>query len=150
MVRYLSVLPFLVVVALIGMVGATFEPGAWYEALSKPPWTPPNWLFAPVWTALYAMIAVAGWLGWQAEGTGGLTGLWIGQLILNGAWSWLMFSRHGIGEALVDIIALWIVVAAFTIRAWPASRIASLLFMPYLAWTGFAAALNFGIWVRNP
>lgn len=61
-----------------------------------------------------------------------------------------MFSRHGIGEALAGIIALWAVVAAFTIRAWPASRSASLLFMPYLAWIGFAAALNFGIWLRNP
>lgn len=150
MTRYLSVLPFFAAVALAGIVGATFEPGAWYASPSKPPWTPPNWLFAPVWATLYAMIAVAGWLARQAEGMGGLMSLWTGQLVLNGIWPWLMFSRHGIGEALADIIALWIVVAAFTIRAWPASRSASLLFMPYLAWIGFAAALNFGIWLRNP
>ena len=81
--NWLSLIVFLVVVFAVAAAGAAFTPGEWYEALSKPPWTPPNWLFAPAWTALYVMIAVSGWLVWQRVGASGAIVLFGWQLLLN-------------------------------------------------------------------
>src|SRR5690606_15020984 len=91
MTRFLSFLPFLAAVAAVGAFGAWFEPGPWYAALQKPAWTPPGWVFGPVWTVLYVLIAVAGWLVWRVEGLGGALIAWIVQLVLNGTWSFAMF-----------------------------------------------------------
>lgn len=147
--KYLTLLPFILAVALVAAVGGTFKPGAWYLALAKPTWTPPGWLFAPVWSVLYVMIAVAGWLVWRKAGFGLVLGIWALQLVLNMAWSWIMFGQHQIGWALVDIIGLWLAIAAFTLLAWPLSPTAAALFVPYLAWVSFATALNFAIWRLN-
>ena len=141
-----------IVVAVIAAAsfGAAFRPGDWYVALAKPAWTPPNWLFAPVWTTLYVMIAIAGWLAWRRMGAGPLFTVWSVALLLNAAWSWLFFSRHWIGAALLDITALWCAIVAFMVLAWHPARVASLLFAPYLLWVSFAAALNLRIWQLNP
>jgi tryptophan-rich sensory protein len=112
--------------------GAAFKPGDWYVGLAKPAWTPPNWLFAPVWTTLYIMIAIAGWTAWRRSGTGLLFAVWVVALMLNAAWSWLFFGRQWIGLALIDIAALWCAIAAFTLLAWRPAPAASLLFAPYL------------------
>lgn len=150
--RWRSTVALAVAMALVAAVaafGGQFRPGAWYAALAKPAWTPPGWLFPPVWTALYVMIAVAGWLIWRAPAGGAAPAFWIAGLILNATWSWLFFGRHDIGLALADILLLWLTIAGFIVSAWPVDRRASLLFLPYLAWVGFASALNFAIWSLN-
>jgi translocator protein len=142
---------FIAVVAAAAAFGGQWGAGPWYAGLSKPHWTPPNRLFPPVWTLLYLMIAVAGWLVWTTphENRSLILGLWAAQLLLNAAWSYLFFGRHEIALALVDILALLVAIAAFVIAAWPANQWASLLFIPYLLWVGYATALNASIWLRN-
>jgi benzodiazapine receptor len=142
---------FLGAVALTAFVASRFRPGAWYAALDKPSWTPPDWVFAPVWTLLYASIAFAGWLLWRRSSrrfTPAL-GVWVAQLVANGAWSWIFFGLHRPGAALADILVLLALVAAFialTIRSSPAS---AALFVPYALWVAFAAALNAAVWIAN-
>jgi benzodiazapine receptor len=142
---------FLGAVALTAFVASRFRPGAWYAALDKPSWTPPDWVFAPVWTLLYASIAFAGWLLWRRSSrrfTPAL-GVWVAQLVANGAWSWIFFGLHRPGAALADILVLLALVAAFialTIRSSPAS---AALFVPYAPWVAFAAALNAAVWIAN-
>ena len=124
----------------------------WYPTLNKPAFTPPDWVFAPAWTVLYAAMAVAGWRVWRKVGFAGgrnaLT-LFAIQLLLNGAWSFLFFGAQAIGIALVDIVVLLLVIAATTAAFWRIDRIAGLLFVPYLLWVGYATALNAGIWLAN-
>ena len=145
----LTFLLFLGLTVAAAAIGAMFQPGAWYQALIKPAWTPPNWLFGPVWTVLYVMIAIAGWLVWREQGLSFVVVVWALQLVLNGAWSWIMFGQHQIGLALADIFLLWISIVLFAVLAWPVSLTASLLFVPYLAWVSYAGALNFAIWRLN-
>jgi len=124
----------------------------WYATLSKPSWTPPDWLFGPVWSVLYTCMAVAAWLVWQQRGLAGARGpllLFAVQLGLNVAWSWLFFGFMNLGLGLVDIILLWIAIAATLVVFWRRSVAAGLLFVPYLAWVGFAAVLNYSIWQLN-
>lgn len=147
--RFLSLLPFLALVAIVATTGALFQPGAWYAALAKPAFTPPGWVFGPVWTVMYILIAIAGWLVWRAEGVGVLLVLWVVQLGLNMAWSWIMFERHEIGWALVDIVLLWLVIAAFIALAWSTRPVPAALFGVYLAWVSFATLLNLRIWQLN-
>jgi len=146
---WLTLTPFLIAVGVAAATGSRFRPGPWYDTLAKPPWTPPSWLFPIAWTVLYAMIAIAGWLVWQADGFGLALGLWSVQLVLNAAWSWLMFGRRDIGGAAVDVGLMWISIVAFITVAWPVSQNAALLFVPYLVWVSYAAALNVRILQLN-
>lgn len=146
----LGLLIFVGLVAVVAASGAVFMPGQWYQGLNKPKWTPPNWLFAPAWTILYVMIAVAGWLIWKAEGVGPALVIWAANLFFNGIWSWLMFGCHRMGTALVDAILMLLTILGFIILAWPSSQTAALLFVPYLGWVMFATALNAALFVRNP
>jgi tryptophan-rich sensory protein len=136
-------------VAAAAYSGMTYLPGPFYAALQKPAWTPPGEVFAPVWTVLYVLIAFAGWIAWRAQGFGPLLWLWLLQLALNGAWSYLMFGEKQIVSGLVDIGALWLAILTFIVVAWPVRRSAALLFVPYFLWVTFAAALNFEIWRLN-
>lgn len=147
--KYLGLLVFGLLVAGAAYIGSTYLPGPFYAALEKPAWTPPDDVFAPVWTILYVMIALAGWIVWRAQGFGPLFWLWLLQLGLNTAWSYFMFGEKQITSALIDIGVLWTVVIAFIVLAWPVRRSAALLFVPYLLWLSFAAALNFEIWRLN-
>jgi benzodiazapine receptor len=147
--RYASLLVFLALVLGAAYFGMTYLPGPFYAALQKPAWTPPNEVFAPVWTVLYVVIALAGWIAWRAQGFGPLLWLWLIQLALNGVWSYLMFGEKQITSALLDIGALWLAILAFIVLAWPVRRSAALLFVPYLLWVTFAAALNMEIWRLN-
>jgi tryptophan-rich sensory protein len=147
--RYIDLFVFLALVAAAAYFDMTHEPGPFYAALQKPTWTPPNAWFGPVWTALYVMIAIAGWIAWRAQGFGPLLWLWLLQLCLNGAWPYLMFGEKQITSALMDIAALWLAILAFIVVAWPVRRSASLLFVPYLLWVSFATALNFEVWRLN-
>ena len=150
MTHWLSFLPFLAIVAAVAVSGAVFIPGDWYKSLDKPTWTPPDWLFAPAWTVLYLMIAIAGWLIWQSQGIGLALGFWVANLIFNAVWSWLMFGRHKIGAALADAIAMLVTIIGFVALAWSSSQTAALLFLPYMAWVAFATMLNYAIFRMNP
>ena len=133
-------------------LGAFFMPGEWYSALKKPVWNPPAWVFGPVWTALYTMMAVAAWLVWCRGGfvnqRGPLT-LFLVQLALNAAWTPLFFGLHLPGLAFAEIMLLWLTIAATLAAFRRVSRAAAWLLVPYLLWVGFAAALNFALWRLN-
>ena len=133
--------------------GGLFMPGEWYGALKKPPWNPPGWVFGPVWAALYTMMALAAWLVWRRGGWVSQRRplmLFLLQLALNAAWTLLFFGLHRPGLAFAEIVALWLAIAATVAAFRPASRAAAWLLAPYLAWVGFAAALNFALWRLNP
>ena len=131
--------------ALGGRAAAAALPG-WYAALHKPSWTPPRWAFGPVWTLLYPLVAVAGWLAWR-EGRARLGPLvYLLQLALNAAWPWLFFGQGRVDLALACVVALWIAILGTVVAFWRVSRTAAVLLLPYLAWVAFAAALNHAIW----
>lgn len=148
----LSLILFIVLVAAASSIGAQFGPGPWYMEIQKPPWTPPNWIFAPVWTLLYIGIAVAGWLVWRTRNPDNSTALvfWAIQLVLNGLWSWLFFGLHRPDFAFANIVALLIIICCFIATAGKISHLAGWLFVPYAVWVSFASALNFAIWRLNP
>jgi translocator protein len=134
------------------VVGGFFTPGEWYAQLNKPAWNPPAWIFGPVWTALYLGMAVAAWLVWKRGGFAGAPvalGLFLAQLLFNGAWSWLFFGLHRPGLALAEILVLWALILATLVAFWTVHRAAGLLFVPYLAWVSFASFLNFTLWRLN-
>jgi tryptophan-rich sensory protein len=132
--------------------GSLFMPGEWYAQLTKPAWNPPNWIFGPVWTALYTMMAVAAWLVWRRGGFAAqrqpLT-LFLVQLLLNAAWSPLFFGLHNPGLALAEILLLWLAILGTLIAFWKVQRFAGVMLLPYLAWVSFATALNFSLWQLN-
>ncbi|WP_029059943.1 TspO/MBR family protein [Stappia stellulata] len=130
--------------------GAIFKPGDWYASLERPDWTPPNWAFPVVWTALYIMIAFAGWLVVSAEGIGLVMVIWGAQLLLNAAWSWLFFGLHRMDLALMDIGALLASIFAFIVTAGTVSLLAAALFVPYAIWVMTAGYLNYRMIRLNP
>ena len=145
-----SLVVFIAFVAVAAMFGATFRPDAWFAVLSKPDWNPPARVFAPVWTALYLMIAIAGWRVWRGAGRMvAALHVWGAQLILNGLWSFMFFGLHRMDIAFVDISLLLALTLLFIPTARRFSLLASWLFVPYAAWVGFATALNFSIWRLN-
>lgn len=131
------------------VVGFVTAPAAWYATLSKPPLTPPNWIFAPVWSALYIMIAIAGWRVWRKGCNNASTMLWWGQLALNFSWSPIFFLAQRTDIALGIIVLLLITIIGFITITWRQDKIASLLFVPYAAWVAFASFLNGAIWRLN-
>jgi translocator protein len=131
------------------IIGFVTAPGAWYATLSKPPFSPPNWIFAPVWSTLYFIIAAAGWRVWRKDRNSAQMKLWWGQLALNFIWSPIFFSAHRIDIALGVIVLLLITIIGFMVITWRQDKIASLLFAPYAAWVAFASVLNGAIWLLN-
>lgn len=132
--------------------GSLFLPGEWYAQLRKPAWNPPNWIFGPVWTALYTLMAVAAWLVWIRGGFAAQRvplGLFLLQLLLNAAWSALFFGLHNPGLAFAEIVLLCLAIMGTLIAFWKAHRVAAVLLLPYLAWVTFAAVLNFTLWQLN-
>ena len=145
---------FLLGTLAVGAAASLFtEPNiaGWYSTLAKPGFNPPNWVFAPVWTALYALMAVAAWRAWRIVGLQSVAlTLWFLQLTLNFAWSLIFFAQHDIDIALADIVVLWIALLATTASFLRADRTAGLLMLPYLAWVAFATVLTIAIWRLNP
>lgn len=147
----LSLVPFGVAVAVAALVGGLGVAGTAeeYRSLDQPPWAPPSWLFGPVWTVLYAMIAVAGWLVWRRAGwTHALTAYAV-QLVLNAIWTPIFFGAGQYGLALADIVVLWVMIGVTVLLFRPISRPAMYLLLPYWAWVSFATALNAAIWHAN-
>jgi benzodiazapine receptor len=122
----------------------------WYKTLKKPSWNPPDWIFGPVWTALYSAMGYASWLVWKNGGGALPLSLYGIQLLMNFAWTPIFFKKHEIGFALLDITALLGVLGATIVQFHKVSPTASYLLLPYLAWTTFATALTADIYKRNP
>lgn len=136
---------FLVIVLCVGFaIGLTIRPGEWYASLSKPFFTPPNWLFGPAWTAIYILIAVAGWRVALVAGfkTSSFR-LWILQLLLNWSWTPVFFGLHQVSVGLLVIVALLVTVIVFILKV--PDRIAAWCFVPYALWLAYATALNAAI-----
>jgi translocator protein len=145
---------FLLVTLAVGASASVFtEPNiaTWYAGLAHPSFAPPNWIFAPVWTTLYVLMAIAAWRVWRITGTRSPEVLaYALQLLFNFAWSAIFFAAHQIGLAFIEICALVILIAVTMFLFWRRDRIAGLLFLPYLAWTGFASVLTHGFLALNP
>ncbi|MGC1378789.1 MAG: TspO/MBR family protein [Anaerolineales bacterium] len=127
-------------------------PDEWYSKLSKPGWNPPDKLYVPVWIVTYALMGAAAWLIWKSGGVMGMLlplGLFAVQLVLQVAWSWLLFGRHRIDLALIDIVAVWVLLLATLVLFWGVLPLTGILLIPSLAWVSFAAALTGAIWHKN-
>jgi benzodiazapine receptor len=146
---------FIAVCFVAAGAGAIFTSSSvndWYPTLRKPSWNPPAWVFGPVWTMLYLMMAVAAWLVWRKLGfekAAAPLGLFIVQLVFNALWSPLFFGLRSPWAGLVDIVPLWAAILAVMISFWRVSPTAGALLIPYWLWVSFAAALNFTIWRMN-
>lgn len=151
-------------VGLAGWLAATFaaaalaavasaDAGEFYRQLDRPPWAPPGWLFAPVWTVLYLLMGIAAWLVWRERGFGG-TGvaltLFLVQLGFNVLWTWLFFVWRLGGLSLAEILVLDLVLAATVATFWRVRAVAGALLLPYVAWVLLATALAYSVWQRNP
>ncbi len=130
--------------------GSMFPPGQWYNALVKPPWTPPNWLFPVVWTMLYIASAVAATRVAVLDGNAHAMGFWALQIALNTLWTPVFFGLHRIRGGLVVLVFLWLAVLGSMITFFAADTIAGLLMLPYLIWVSIAGALNVAVWRLNP
>jgi tryptophan-rich sensory protein len=153
--RWISLALWLGLCFAVAAVGGSFtakEVPGWYKTLRRPSIAPPNWVFGPVWTLLYALMAIAAWQVSQAPPsparTAGLI-LFIVQLALNFAWSWIFFRAHAIGAALAEVVLLWAAIGATTLLFAHTAPIAAWLMAPYWLWVTFASILNAGFWRLN-
>ena len=152
---WVSLLPFVVVcfvAAGIGSLATRSSVKSWYAQLRRPEWTPPDWVFAPVWTTLYIMMAISAWLVWRETSWAAarLALLLFGiQLSLNVLWSVVFFGLRRVGAAFGAVLLLWMMLIATAVSFYPLSLLAAWLLIPYIAWVGLASYLNFRIWQMN-
>ncbi|MBT5338660.1 tryptophan-rich sensory protein [Candidatus Falkowbacteria bacterium] len=144
----------IVVCQLAGLIGSVFTTSnitSWYQNLTRPSFAPPNWVFAPVWTILFVLMAIALFIAWENKFKKAKLGLlfFVAQLVLNVFWSFLFFGLHNPWFALIEIIALLIFIILTTINFWRTNLWAGILMLPYIAWVGFATILNFAYWRLN-
>jgi tryptophan-rich sensory protein len=130
--------------------GAMFQPGAWYDALQKPSWTPPNWLFPVAWTTLYLLMSLSAMRVAQLPDAGQALAFWAMQIAFNTLWTPVFFGLRRMRAAVVVMVFLWVSVAATTVTFWQVDWLAGLMFLPYLVWVSVAGALNFSVWRLNP
>ena len=133
-----------------GVTGGLFPPGAWYRSLSKPSWTPPDWVFPVTWMVLYVCMALAGARVAGAPDNGIAMAFWAMQIAFNGLWTPVFFGLRKIRLGMAVVCVLWLSVLSAMIALWRVDQIAGLLFAPYLVWVTIAAALNASIWRLNP
>ena len=132
---------------------ASIQAKSFYGQLVQPEWAPPSYVFGPVWTVLYALMAIAAWLVWRSGGFHSnriALSLFLVQLALNALWSWLFFAWQLGALAFVDIVVLWVLIVATLVAFWRVRPLAGALLIPYLLWVSFAAALNYSLWQLNP
>ncbi|MBD3414339.1 MAG: tryptophan-rich sensory protein [Candidatus Aminicenantes bacterium] len=141
---------------LAGVVGSVFTAGAvdtWYKEINRPPFTPPDWLFAPVWISLYVLMGISAYLIWnkglKTKGVQAALMVFFVQLVLNSLWSILFFGLNWILIAFLEILVLWIAIFIMIYKFYPLSRTAALIQIPYILWVSFAAILNFSFAVLN-
>lgn len=139
------------VAAGVGAV-ASINAAAFYAQLARPAWAPPATVFGPVWSVLYALMAIAAWLVWRQEAAQRKVALalFVVQLIVNALWSWLFFAWRVGGWAMLDVLVLVALIAATIVAFQRVSRWAAALMLPYLAWVCFASALTWSVWRANP
>jgi len=152
------------ILGLLGWLGLSFsaaalgaiasaQAGVFYQQLARPAWAPPGWLFAPAWSALYLLMAVAAWLVWRVrgfQGAGSTLYLFLVQLAVNALWSWLFFAWRQGGLAFAEVLVLWALIVGTVVAFWRILPLAGALLLPYLAWVTFASALTLAIWQLNP
>jgi benzodiazapine receptor len=146
---WLALAGFVALCQAAGIVGTLFTAQAipeWYALLNKPTFSPPNWVFGPVWVTLYTLMGGAAFLVWRRGA--GLMPFWV-QLALNALWTPVFFGMHNIGLGLVIIAAMWCAIVWTIVSFWPVSRTAALLLVPYLTWVTFATVLNASLWMLN-
>ncbi|MBC3956596.1 tryptophan-rich sensory protein TspO [Pseudomonas triticifolii] len=139
---------FLLACAAAASTGIIFKPGQWYESLTKPGFTPPNWAFPVAWTIIYLLLAWAGYRLSLIPGSQELLALWAAQIALNTLWTPVFFGAQKPFAGMVIISVLWAVVATMVVMALRLDVITGLILFPYLVWLCVAAALNFSI-LRN-
>lgn len=146
----------IIVSELAGIIGSLFTVQSiqsWYSTLARPEFAPPNWVFGPVWTTLFALMGIAAFLvwekGWNLRKVKIALGVFVGQLILNTLWSIIFFDLHSPGFALVEIIFLWLAILWTIVAFHKVSKTAAYLLLPYIAWVTFAAFLNYAIYALN-
>ena len=153
-----SILPLLISILIVfsfGFIGSFFTTSSitnWYAFINKPLFSPPNWIFGPVWTLLYILMGVSAFLIWQKRDnlkTKPALIFYGIQLILNALWSIIFFGMHNPGLALLEIVILWLFILITLIKFYKINKTAGLLFIPYLAWVSFASILNYAIWILN-
>jgi benzodiazapine receptor len=140
---------------LAGIIGSVFTTSAipeWYSTLVKPEFTPPSWLFAPVWITLYTLMGISLYLVWgrkdKKDATPALL-VFFAQLVLNAVWSIVFFGLQSPFYAFIIIIFLWVLIAGSIYFFYPISKTAAYLMIPYILWVSFAALLNYFIWILN-
>ncbi|AOW79879.1 integral membrane protein [Halodesulfurarchaeum formicicum] len=144
-------------VELVGASGAIFTAqglGEWYSSLVRPAIAPPNWVFGPVWTALFALMGVAVWLVWRQaptdpDGAKLAIGVFVVHFLFNLGWSAVFFGQQALGAGLLVILALWMLIVTTILVFDRVDRRAALLLVPYLLWVSFATYLNYQFWVLN-
>lgn len=132
---------------------ASIQAKSFYGQLAQPAWAPAPWLFGPVWTVLYAMMAIAAWLVWRSGGfrTNRVAlSLFLGQLLLNALWSWLFFVWHLGALAFAETLFLWVSIVATIVLFWRVRPLAGALLIPNLLWVSLASFLNYSLWQLNP
>jgi tryptophan-rich sensory protein len=150
MKRALTYILFIVLVVGFGALsGLSNMPGEWYQTLEKPFFQPPPWIFSPVWTTLYVLVAIAGARTWLAAPASSRMQVWFGQMVLNLLWSPAFFGAESPILGLVVIVPLLVAIILFIRMSWGQDRISAWLFLPYLAWVGFATLLNLSIVLLN-
>lgn len=154
--NYLTLFIFIAISELSGILGSLFTASSipsWYNGLTKPSFNPPSWVFGPVWTILYLLIGISGYLLWQARHTSAAAKwaivFFFVQLALNALWTPLFFGAKLLGVALVEIIFMWLAIVATIFFAWQTNKWAAILLLPYLAWVSFASLLNYSLWKLN-
>jgi tryptophan-rich sensory protein len=154
--KYLLPLLISILIALLaGFIGSFFTTSSistWYAFINKPFFSPPNWIFAPVWSFLYILMGISAFLIWQKRDNSKIKPAMIFygiQLVLNTLWSIIFFGMHNPGLALLEILILWVFISITLIEFYRINKTAGLLFIPYLLWVSFASILNYAIWILN-
>jgi benzodiazapine receptor len=132
---------------------ASFQAQSIYGQLVQPDWAPPAWLFGPVWTVLYVMMAISAWLVWRIDGFRGNSkalSLFLIQLLFNALWSWLFFAWQQGLWSFINIVLLWTLIVMTVLSFWRTHKLAGALLLPYLLWVSFATLLNLAVWQLNP
>ncbi len=139
---------------LIGSIATSRSVSTWYLTLQKPPFTPPNWLFAPAWTTLYLLMAIAAFLVWRTgldkSSTRTALIIFLVQLVLNALWSFAFFGLQSPLYGVIVILALWLAILFTILKFFPISKAAGILLIPYILWVSFAAVLNISVLLLNP
>jgi len=151
----LALVMSLIICYVVSFVGAIASINAkpFYASLVQPSWSPPGWVFGPVWILLYTMMGLSAWLIWRENGFNAhriSLLLYLFHLIPNALWSWLFFSWHLGAASFINIIVLWLLILVTILAFFRINKPAAMLLLPYLCWVAFATALNYVLWQNNP